>query len=68
MLAVIGKSSISLYGVSSMNVFFKVSFFIVYGSFFFLRQRYANPRQSGKDEDLAASYEVLQEAVDIMYP
>lgn len=47
-----------------MDVFLRVSFFVVYGSFFFLRQRYANPRQSGKDEDLAASYEVLQEAVE----
>lgn len=51
----------SVYEVISMNMFFKVSFFIVYGSFFFLRQHYTNNRK--REDTPAESFEVLQEAV-----
>lgn len=50
-----------------METFFRVSFFVVYGSFFFLRRSYANPNPNPNpnisEANPAKSYEVLQEAI-----
>lgn len=45
-----------------MEMFFRISFFAIYSSFFFLRRSYANPGSNSSISE-EKSYEVVQEAI-----